>query len=253
MIIFVHQPEYMPWLGFFDKLARCDTYVIYDDAQFQHGSFHNRNKIRNLKGWEWLTVPIVHGYPQTINKVRIAGSQWKNKHLNALIRRYGKAPYFEEYYPLIKEALEFNHELLIGLDLHLINIIAELLSIKVNFVRSSEFPYCGKEKNEKLVSMCQFLAADTYLCGSGGQSYIDESVFSQANIKIQWHSYEHPIYKQSHEGFQPYMSIVDLLFNLGATEAKKIILKGGNVGTAAQSKPVSDVAVEDKYIVIEPV
>jgi hypothetical protein len=226
MIVFVHQPEYIPWLGFFDKLARCDIYVIYDDAQYQHGGFHNRNRIRTARGWEWLTVPITHGHPQTIKYTKIAGDHWKNKQLNGIQFHYQKTPYFKEYYPLIKEAINFNHELLIGLNLHLIKAISELLGIKAKMMRSSEFPYGGAEKNEKLVSMCKFLGADTYLCGSGGKNYVNENLFSTANIDVQWHSYEHPAYKQSFSGFEPNMSIIDLLFNHGP-QAKEILLKGG--------------------------
>ena len=142
----------------------------------------------------------MHGHPQIINDVKIAGTQWKNKHLSAIMHNYEKAPYFKKYFPLIKEAIDFDHELLIGLNVHLIRMFAEILSINVNIVRSSEFPYCGKEKNEKLISMCKFIGADTYLSGSGGKAYINESLFSQANIKIKWHNYEHPIYKQRYEG-----------------------------------------------------
>ncbi|MCW3999307.1 MAG: WbqC family protein [Candidatus Bathyarchaeota archaeon] len=228
MIVFVHQPEYIPWLGFFDKLARCDTYVIYDDAQYQHGGFHNRNRIRTTGGWNWLTVPIIHNHPQTIKDTKIAGEQWKTRQLALLTDNYKKTPYFKDYFPIIKEAITFNHELLIGLNLHLIKAVAELLDIKAKMMRSSEFPYCGKEKNEKLVSMCRFLGADTYLCGSGGRNYVDQAQFEASKITLQWHSYEHPTYRQRYEGFQPNMSIVDLLFNHGA-ESKEILLKGGNI------------------------
>ncbi len=230
MIVFVHQPEYMPWLGFFDKLARCDTFVIYDDAQYQHGGFHNRNRIRTMQGWEWLTVPITHGHPQTIKVVKISGRQWKNKQLSIISQNYEKTPYFKEYFPTIKEAINFDHELLIRLNLHLIKTIAEILGIKVNMVRSSEFPYLGKEKNEKLVAMCKHMGADTYLSGSGGKAYVNENLFTEAKINIQWHNYDHPTYKQRFEGFQPNMSIIDLLFNMGP-KAKETILRGGNVNT----------------------
>jgi hypothetical protein len=236
MIVFVHQPEYMPWLGFFDKLARCDTFVIYDDAQFQHGGFHNRNRIRTADGWKWLTVPIMHGHPQTIRDVKIAGAEWKSKQLQVLSGSYEKTPYFKEYFPIIKEAIGSNHELLIGLNLHLIKALANLLNIKVDMVRSSEFPYCGKEKNEKLVSMCKILGADTYLSGSGGKAYVRESLFEEAKIKVQWHTYEHPIYKQVFRGFEPYMSAVDLLFNMGP-DAKQTILKGG---VTAENQPLAE-------------
>jgi hypothetical protein len=247
MILFVHQPEYIPWLGFFDKLARCDTFVIYDDAQFQHGGFHNRNKIRTMHGWEWLTVPITHGHPQTIKDVKIAGVEWKKKQLSVIVNNYQKTPYFKEYFPLIKEAISSNHELLIGLNLHLIKILAEILNIKVKMVRSSEFPYLGKEKNEKLVSMCKLIGADTYIAGSGGKAYVNENLFSEADITIQWHNYEHPNYKQKYEGFQPNMSIIDLLFNTGP-QAKETILKGGIINNGYPS----DSLVFPKPLIVGP-
>ena len=247
MIVFVHQPEYIPWLGFFDKLARCDIFVVYDDAQYQHGGFHNRNRIRNRQGWEWLTVPIVHGHPQTIKDVKISGTQWKNKQLNLITQNYQKTPYFKEYFPMIKEAIGFSHERLIGLNLHLIRGFADALDIKVNMVRSSEFPYSGKEKNEKLVSMCKFMGADTYLCGSGGKNYVNENLFNEANITVQWHNYQHPTYKQRFTGFQPNMSIIDLLFNMGP-DSKEIILQGGTIKT---SEP-QEILMLQKPLIAQP-
>jgi len=99
------------------------------------------------------------------------------------MQHYGKAPYFKEYFPLIKEAIDFDNELLIGLNLHLIKTFAEILSINVNMVRSSEFLYYGAEKNVKLVSICKFLGGDTYLSGSGGKVTLTKSCFrGQASI-----------------------------------------------------------------------
>jgi hypothetical protein len=181
----------------------------------------------------------MHGHPQTIKDVKIAGSKWKNKHLTAITQNYKNTPCFKEYFPLIKDAINFDHELLIGLDLHLIRTIAKILDIKVNMVRSSEFPYGGAEKNEKLVSMCKFLGADTYLSGSGGKSYIVEALFAQGKIDVKWHNYEHPTYQQRYGGFLPNMSIIDLLFNMGA-QAKDVILKGGAVNDRNVQAPMVD-------------
>ncbi|XHH09426.1 MAG: WbqC family protein [Candidatus Bathyarchaeia archaeon] len=228
MIIFVHQPEYIPWIGFFDKLARCDLFVVYDDAQYVHGGYHNRNRIRTQNGWRWLTIPIVHNHPQMIKDVRISGRNWRKEHLQILRHNYEKTPYFENYFPLIEEAINFNHELLIDLNLHLLENITEILGIKVEVISSSEFSYYGKDKNEKLVSMCKLFGADIYLAGSGGRAYIEEKAFLNSNIKVQWHNYRHPKYKQQFEGFEPNMSIVDLLFNVGP-QAKEVILNGGSI------------------------
>lgn len=228
MITFVHQPEYLPWMGFFDKLARCDIFVVYDDAQFVHGGFHNRNRIRTCKGWRWITIPIVHNHPQMIKDVKISGSKWREEHLQVLIQNYEKSPFFNNYFPIIEKALNSNHEFLIDLNMHLIQNVAEILKINPKTMRSSEFSYYGKEKTEKLVSMCRFLGSDTYLSGNGGRAYVNEKAFAEANIKLQWHNYNHPLYKQQFEGFEPNMSIVDLLFNMGPY-AKEVLLSGGTI------------------------
>jgi hypothetical protein len=247
MIIFVHQPEYLPWLGFFDKLARCNVFVIYDDAQYVHGGYQNRNRIRTTQGWRWITVPIVHNHPQQIKDVQISGTQWRKEHTRILSHSYAKSPFFKDYFPLLKEALNFNHELLIGLNLHLIKTIADILGIKAKMIRSSEFPYHGQEKNEKLISMCKFMGSDTYLSGSGGKAYVDEKAFMDANIKLQWHRYNHPSYKQSLGGFQPNMSVIDLLFNVGP-QAKEIIMQGGVID---ENPTPLNVETELKAITIE--
>jgi hypothetical protein len=233
MITFVHQPEYIPWLGFFDKLARCDTFIIYDDTQYVHGGYQNRNRIRTAQGWRWLTIPIVHNHPQMIKDVKISGTNWAKEHMRLITQNYEKTPYFQKYYPTINEALNSNHELLIDLDLHLIKLLAETLGIKTRMVRSSEFPYSGNDKNEKLVSMCKFMNASVYLSGSGGKSYVDEKIFSANHINLQWHTYNHPVYPQSFSGFEPNMSIIDLLFNVGP-QAKEVILKGGLISPNAE-------------------
>lgn len=247
MIIFVHQPEYIPWLGFFDKMARCDIFVVYDDAQYVHGGYQNRNRIRTRQGWRWLTVPIVHNHPQQIKDVRISGTQWRKEHMRILSHSYDKAPFFKDYFPAIKDALSFNHELLIGLNLHLIKILAEILEIKTRMIRSSEFPYHGQDKNEKLISMCKFMGADFYLSGSGGKAYVNEKAFQNENIEIQWHRYNHPSYSQNFDGFQQYMSVLDLLFNAGP-RAKEIIQKGGVV---CKNKIPLEIEKELKVIPIE--
>lgn len=232
MIAFIHQPGYMPWLGFFDKLARCDKFVVYDDVQFEKGEFNNRNKIRTADGWRWLTVPIVHNHPQMIKDIMISGDKWKTDHLKNIRHNYGSAPYFKELMPRIEEALSSSDGgLLADLNMRLIEMLAGILGIDVEVVRSSELPYHGdgEGKNEKLVSICKHVKADVYLSGQGGRGYIDEKVFSNAGVEVVWHDYRHPEYAQRFEGFQPFMSVIDLIFNSDPEEAKRTIMTGGVV------------------------
>jgi len=234
MIVYVHQPEYIPWLGFFDKLLRCDLYVIYDDAQFQHGGFHNRNRVRTPESWIWLTVPINHGHPQKINAVKIASTPWTEKQLNIISNLYRKTPYFKDYYPTLKDALTQHHQSLANLNIHLIKTIANMLGAKIEVTRSSKLPHFDKDKNSKLIEFCKFTGADTYLCGSGGRSYVDAARFQNEGVKLLWHSYHHPVYRQVYDGFQPNMSIIDLLFNMGP-QAKEVLLSGGKIEESNQA------------------
>jgi hypothetical protein len=217
----------MPWIGFFDKLARSDVFVIYDDVQFEKNAFQNRNKILTAQGWKWISVPIVHNYPELIKDVRVFGTHWKKDQLKSISCSYAKAPYFEKYYSLLEKAITADRELLADLNMEIISIIAEALGIKTKFIRSSELSYEGTGKNEKLVSICKKVGCDKYLVGSGGRTYTDEKVFADAGIKVLWHDYKHPVYKQQFEAFQPQMSTIDLLFNSGEN-SKETILKGGN-------------------------
>ena len=98
MIVAIHQPQFMPWLGYFDKMDSCDVFVLLDNVQYKKNEYQNRNRIKTSKGWQWLTVPVNYKFPQKINEVMIENSSdWRKKHLHALETNYGKSPYFERY------------------------------------------------------------------------------------------------------------------------------------------------------------
>jgi len=147
---------------------------------------------------------------------------------------YRKAPYFKDYYPTLKDALTQHHPCLANLNIHLIKTIANMLGAKIEVTRSSKLPHLDQDKNSKLIEFCKFTGADTYLCGSGGRSYVDAARFQKEGVKLLWHSYHHPVYRQVYDGFQPNMSIIDLLFNMGP-QAKEVLLSGGKIEESNQA------------------
>ena len=218
MIVYVHQPEYLPWVGFFDKMARCDTFVILDDVQYEHGGFQNRNRVRTREGWIWLTVPIAHSGDenrQKIADVRIRDGEWKTEHSKAIWTNYKKAPFFDEYFPQLQEAYLRNWTYLVELDIFLIKRLARMLGIEVSLERSSKMNLESSEKNQRLVEICKMIGADSYLCGSGAQSYFDRRLFEDEGIEVLQHHFVHPVYGQRFDGFEPKMSVIDLIFNKG--------------------------------------
>ena len=220
----IHQPEFLPWLGFFDKLYSCDLLVILDHVQYQRG-FINRNKVKNPDGWQWLTVPIEHKFHRApINQVLIKNSEnWSDNIIRALKSNYGKSPYFSQYFDFFEATFSQKWESLSDLNIYLIEWLISNLNINIELVRSSELNV-NRKSTELLVETCQKVNADHYLSGQGGKNYMEMNKFDEAGIKVSFQDYQHPEYVQQFKQteFQPHMSVVDLIFNCG-TESQQII------------------------------
>jgi len=220
MIVTIHQPQYLPWLGYFDKIQKADIFIVLDNVQFKKNEWQNRNRIRTAQGWQWLTVPVLHNFGSKINEIKINNNEpWRKKHLRALELNYCKAPYFEQYFPYFQEILSRPWENLGEINLCFVRKMLELLGITTKLVLSSEYE-AADHKTMRLVDLCRHFNAATYLSGEGGSSYLDEEQFKINNIDIVVQKYEHPLYNQiwsrsTEEGFVSHLSIVDLLFNCG--------------------------------------
>jgi len=217
MIIGILQPGYMPWLGFMEQVFRSDMFVVYDDVQYDTGSWRNRNRIKSAAGIQWLTVPVLVKFCeyQLVNEVKIDNKQnWKRKHLSALQINYAKAPFFKQYFPLFQEVLDNNWQDLIDLDFKCFQLIMSLLGISKPIYFSSELGISGG-KVERLINICKHFGADTFYEGAAGANYINPEEFTQAGLSVKFQNYKHPIYNQLHGEFIPYLSVLDLLFNEG--------------------------------------
>jgi len=217
MIISVHQPQYIPWLGYFDKIARSDTFVFLDNVQYKEREFQNRNKIRTKDGSSWLTVPVVSKGEgrQNIRDVRIDNQiPWQRKHLGALRSAYAKASFFNKYYTFFEEVLARDWEYLKDLNIQIIEFILKDLTISTPICFESDLKV-NATSSERIVDICKQLKADTYLSGSGGKDYLDAALFERENIKLLYQDFKHSQYKQCFAPFMSYMSIIDLLFNCG--------------------------------------
>src|SRR3989344_2549613 len=141
MIVTIHQPEYLPYLGFFERLLHADTFVLLDTVQFQRGGFINRNRIRTPEGWKWLTVPVVgrkKDVKKSIASVRIdAEKPWQEEHLRAIESNYSKAPYFGEFFPALRAILSQKWELVAELDRALLLWVLSVFKLKLSVVPSS--------------------------------------------------------------------------------------------------------------------
>ena len=227
MIISIHQPNYIPWIGFFYKLLLSDTYIVFDDVQYPRGKdYANRNQIKTNNGKMWLTTSVLGKKDlKPWNQVKINNNGWKEKHLSNIKSFYKKSPYFEKYYPMIEKIYNEEYDLLIDFNIDLIiGILICIGKLDLNMVLSSSIK-TELTGLDKILYILKDQWATKYISGDGEGSkrYIDEQLFKDNNIELIWQEYKHPTYKQLHGEFIPYLSILDLLFNEGPN-TKEIIL-----------------------------
>lgn len=215
MIVAIHQPQYLPWLGYFDKIDKSDVFVLLDNVQYKKNEWQNRNRIKTARGWQWITVPVLYKFPQRIRGVRINNRvNWREKHLHALVCNYSKSPYFGDHRSFFEHTYNRNWEYLVDINTHMIKYLVKVLGITTKILIASDFSL-RDHPTERLIDICKAVGADTYLSGVDGARYMDMEKFMQAKIKVIVQKFKHPIYNQLFGKFEPFMSIVDLLFNHG--------------------------------------
>lgn len=212
------QPGYLPWLGFFELMARCDKFVFLDDVQYTKRDWRNRNRIRTHQGWQWLTVPVLNrNRPyQLIKNVQINNQiSWQKKHLKALRINYTKSRFFGKFYPEIEYIYSKRWESLCELNVALILYLTKSVSIKTPCIFSSGLNIKSK-RTQRIIEICKMLNANELYDSKAAANFLDLSLFEAENIKVKFQNYVHPIYEQVYRPFIPYMSVIDLLFNCGS-------------------------------------
>ncbi len=219
MKIAIHQPNYLPYLGFFDKMNKADVFVIYDDAQFNKEDFQHRNKIRIFNGWKWLTVPVEKKrIPIREIKIRNSlltkGQMWNDVHLSMLKENYINSREFQNYESGIEAIYMSDYEYLFDLNMSLIDFLMKSFGLKTKIVFSSEFDFKTKS-TERLVDIVDCLDGDVYISGPCGKNYLDTSLFETKDISVEYQDFRHPVYEQCYESFEPNMASIDALFSIG--------------------------------------
>lgn len=225
MNVLITQSNYIPWKGYFDSIARCDVFVVFDDMQYTRRDWRNRNKIKTPQGLKWLTIPVdVKGkFFQKIKDTRIADPNWTQSHWGSIKQNYKDAPHFKEMAEWIEPLfLNCRYEYLTEVNLHFIEAINRFLGIDTQIRFSSEFNL-HEDKTQRLVDICKELGATKYLSGAAAQSYMEPDRFEKAGVALEYFDYSnYPEYPQIHGEFEHGVTILDLIFNLGADSASAL-------------------------------
>lgn len=215
MIVTIHQPDFMPWLGFFERWSYSDLFIVLDDVQFIRRGWQNRDKIPGNSETQWLTVPVKSKgqFFQKINEVQVnEANNWQKDHLNTLTHIYGSAPNFDKIIKIIKTIYERDYTKLIDLNMHILRAFAEQLEIMTPCAFSSNYKVEGSS-TDKLVNLVKAAGGNCYLTGQGSKTYLDECKFVNNGISVEWQEFEisnyhFPGFKANKE-----LSTIDFLMN----------------------------------------
>lgn len=228
MILTIHQPEHLPWLGFYNKMSTADEFVILDGVQFRKNYFQNRNQIMGTNGKQWITVPVeLSGHSsERICDIKIANSKnpkWKEKYLRTIEFSYKKHPFFDNIYPEFSQIIMNGNELLSDLNIEIIRFFCDKLAIHPKFTQSSKMEATGL-KNDLILNLCKEMNADTYVAGPSGRDYLKLEDFKKAGIEVVFNDFVHPSYNQKGvNNFVPYLSVLDLLMNVSEEMAREVV------------------------------
>lgn len=238
MTITIHQPEHLPWLGFFNKLSKAEKFVILDSVPYRKNYFQNRNRIMGSNGVQFIGIPTVNvGHIEgTIATTKIAiqgNANWKTKYLNTIKMSYSKHSFFSEVYPLLEKTIMIDTEYLADINIAVFTSFADQMGFHPEYVKSSTLNATGA-KSDLILSICQELNTDIYIAGPSGRDYLNMQSFEDAGIKVVFNDYHHPEYPQRKaKEFIPYLSALDLFMNCGFDEGRRVIMDG-NEGVSEQ-------------------
>ena len=225
-MIAVHQPVYLPFAGFFQKMARADVIAFMPFVQLNKRSWQVRNRIKTRHGPLWLTVPVqVKGkYYQLIRETRVAGDGWRHKHWEAVRHSYRTAPHFEDYADFFEEVYGRSWEWLADLNLHIVEGMRRFLGITTPILDTADMTFEGT-KSDLIIDICKKLGAGAYLSSDGEAAYIEPEKFAAAGLGHSYVGWEPTPYPQLFGDFVPNLSAIDVLFNCGPASLDVIMGK----------------------------
>ncbi len=222
--VVIHQPDFIPYIGFFHRLLHADIYIILDHVQMSKSGWVHRDQIKTQKGIEWITVPIKKlGDQPIIREARIdLENKLFKKNVNLIETNYTKAPFFKEIFPEFRNIYLAKHQLIAELNQQLLRLLFDAFDIKIVTVLSSDLGVTTL-RSKMNADLVKSVGGTIYLSGTGAKDYHTDEPFEKNGIRVEWQKFIHPVYPQLYDEFIPYLSCVDLLFNCGIKKSREIL------------------------------
>jgi WbqC-like protein family len=216
MKVAIHQPQYLPWLGYLAKWAAADVFVWLDTVQYEKNGWQNRNRIKTADGPRWLTVPVRARLGTPIETVEVDGAQpWRQRHLRAIENAYARARHLARHHDALGRLYATEWPRLAPVAMATGEWLARAAGITTPARLASTLGVTTTDPTGRLVALCGAVGADTYLAGRDGARYMDREAFARAGIRVLFQDYKHPEYAQLHGEFAPFLSGLDLLLTHG--------------------------------------
>ncbi|TAL10813.1 MAG: wbmP [Nitrospirae bacterium] len=228
-LVAIHQPNFFPWLGYFNKIARSDVFIMLENVQFPKtgGTWMNRVRIMDNGRPAWLTMPIVRSYHgvRSVRDMHINnGLPWRPRVLNAIQGAYGRAPHFKAVFEFLSDALANPTDNLAEFNLTVIRTLVEALGLSSAKLVSGSSLNVEGNSTDLLVAMVKAVGGTAYLCGGGAGGYQQDDKFTAADVRLRYQDFRHPVYQQINSGpFLPGLSIIDVLMNCGFEQARALV------------------------------
>lgn len=227
-VVAIHQPNFFPWLGFFDKIHKADKFVLLDNVQFQKtgGTWTNRVKIAVNGEPQWLSVPVVRSYHgvRLIKDMGINNSvAWREKMCKTIEQNYRKSIFYKDVRDYIRFLINYSTDSLCAFNIHAITSLVEYLGLDNSKLIVGSTLNAKGNATDLLIAMTEELGGDAYLCGGGAEGYQEDEKFRENGLELLHQNFEHPVYSQQGREFIPGLSILDVLFNCGKDAVKKML------------------------------
>jgi len=234
MIVSAHQPHYLPWIGYLNKIHLSDVFMIMDNMNYTNNGFINKNRIMSTRGVQFINVPLIkpYGLNTKINQLLIetrTRANWNKKHLRTIKHNYESGKGFNDFFPIIEPILEKKYELHIDLLTSLLESILTYLEIDTKIIFASNLNTTGKKETELITNIIKDSGCNEMLLGMGASvKYVNYEYVHKSGYNLLIQKLEHPIYTQKSRSFTPGISIIDLIFNVEKQTAIQLTKNCGN-------------------------
>ena len=222
------QPYFFPYIGYFQLISASNIFVLHDDVQYITGGWVNRNRIL-LNGQDrMITLPVQKASHVLPIKARnyVSSNQGFKHIINQVKQAYGKAPCFDQVFPMVEELLTYEDRNVARFNENLIRRVCDFVGIGTSILTSS-----GLDKDDSLtgqdrvLEICRRVGATAYTNPIGGTKLYQQEAFQSSGITLRFLAAQDEPYRQHDDTWVPFLSVIDVLMFNSVEEVQRLLTR----------------------------